>query len=203
MFIVDSETLNVSIDDNERIYNETDAVISSEITENLVNGEPESLINNLRNEFLVNGAPVAYITTENFESLVKGRPSAVVTTLYFELLVAVNKLTVNVTDILNVSIHENNQYKTINVTDTLGVDIHENHPEGLVNVWPLIIPRFQTYVLLYGQGWGFQTSTILVWNGVQLPTEFISPNLIGCKIPHELITPLGFLPVYVIDPNTD
>ena len=184
VLIVDTDTLNISLDDSV-VYGfnmgppATMAFVTEEHTEALVNGLPDGIVTDIFTEAFVNGLP-----------------DAIVTDVFVEVLVSVNRSTQVEPDNLDIELDETIT-KFISDYDTLDITIEDYQPGYLSDIHPNPLPLNQTFVLLYCIGFGFSNSSQIVFNGTPLTTTFVSSMELTAKVPVRLIQPLGQLEIYV------
>jgi hypothetical protein len=183
--ITDSDTLNIVLDDSgARLYTSppTSAIVTMEYHETMGNGNPN-----------------AVVTMEYHETMGNGDPGVFITLLYWETMVSVphfHQVEFDTLDV-NFSLEITKQY--LHDSDTLNISIEENSPSELIDIAPKVLPINQTFVLLYAFGFGFNSTSQIVFNGVILPTTFVNVGTITAKIPNSLIAPLGKVNVNVIN----
>ncbi len=228
--ITDSSSLSISISPTARITQLYDGALVSEpsnarITQ-LYDGALVSEPSNARITQLYDGALVsepsnARITqlydgalvsqpsnariTQLYDGALVSEPSnARITQLYVATLVCVNKfhlfdnLQVQLTETVSVQITINKYY--VSTSDSLTVQINDAQKPVLFAIYPNTLPEFQPNIILTVTGFGFNTNSIIVWNNINLITNYISPQELKGTLPPYDINILGEMPVYILNP---
>lgn len=148
--------------------------------------------------------PTARITQLYDGALVSEPSNARITQLYVATLVCVNKfhlfdnLQVQLTETVSVQITINKYY--VSTSDSLTVQINDAQKPVLFAIYPNTLPEFQPNIILTVTGFGFNTNSIIVWNNINLITNYISPQELKGTLPLYDINILGEMPVYILNP---
>jgi hypothetical protein len=148
--------------------------------------------------------PTARITQLYDGALVSEPSNARITQLYVSTLVCVNKfhlfdnLQVQLTETASVQITINKYY--VSTSDSLTVQINDVQKPVLFAIYPNTLPEFQPNIILTVTGFGFNTNSIIVWNNINLITNYISPQELKGALPPYDINILGEMPVYILNP---
>ena len=149
-------------------------------------------------------SPTARITQLYDGALVSEPSNARITQLYVATLVCVNKfhlfdnLQVQLTETVSVQITINKYY--VSTSDSLTVQINDAQKPVLFAIYPNTLPEFQPNIILTVTGFGFNTNSIIVWNNINLITNYISPQELKGTLPPYDINILGEMPVYILNP---
>jgi hypothetical protein len=143
--------------------------------------------------------PTARITQLYDGALVSEPSNARITQLYVATLVCVNKF--HLFDNLQVQLTETaiNKYY-VSTSDSLTVQINDVQKPVLFAIYPNTLPEFQPNIILTVTGFGFNTNSIIVWNNINLITNYISPQELKGALPPYDINILGEMPVYILNP---
>ena len=143
--------------------------------------------------------PTARITQLYDGALVSEPSNARITQLYVSTLVCVNKF--HLFDNLQVQLTETaiNKYY-VSTSDSLTVQINDVQKPVLFAIYPNTLPEFQPNIILTVTGFGFNTNSIIVWNNINLITNYISPQELKGALPPYDINILGEMPVYILNP---
>ena len=181
--ILDSDTLDIQISESSSLYGTTQ----------------HALITALYNEILVSEPSDARITSLYNETLVSEPSNTRITQLYNEILVALYRF--HLYDNCQIQIVEKSSItiKTQSL-DICSFQILDEHHPVLFAIYPNILPEFQPNVTLTCIGWGFLPTSIIVWNGINIPTIFISPEELQGILPSMDINMIGNVPVHILDP---
>ena len=181
--ILDSDTLDIQISESSSLYGTTQ----------------HALITALYNEILVSEPSDARITSLYNETLVSEPSNTRITQLYNEILVALYRF--HLYDNCQIQIVEKSSItiKTQSL-DICSFQILDEHHPVLFAIYPNILPEFQPNVTLTCVGWGFLPTSIIVCNGINIPTIFISPEELQGILPSMDINMIGNVPVHILDP---
>ena len=138
--------------------------------------------------------------TQLYDGALVSEPSnARITQLYVATLVCVNKF--HLFDNLQVQLTETaiNKYY-VSTSDSLTVQINDVQKPVLFAIYPNTLPEFQPNIILTVTGFGFNTNSIIVWNNINLITNYISPQELKGALPPYDINILGEMPVYILNP---
>jgi hypothetical protein len=189
--ITDSSSLSISINPTARITQLYDGA--------LVSQPSNARITQLYDGALVSEPSNARITQLYDGALVSEPSNARITQLYVSTLVCVNKF--HLFDNLQVQLTETaiNKYY-VSTSDSLTVQINDVQKPVLFAIYPNTLPEFQPNIILTVTGFGFNTNSIIVWNNINLITNYISPQELKGALPPYDINILGEMPVYILNP---
>jgi hypothetical protein len=206
--INDSSSLSISINPTARITQLYDGALVSQTSNaritQLYDGALVSQPSNAKITQLYDGALVSQPSnariTQLYDGALVSEPSnARITQLYVSTLVCVNKF--HLFDNLQVQLTETaiNKYY-VSTSDSLTVQINDVQKPVLFAIYPNTLPEFQPNIILTVTGFGFNTNSIIVWNNINLITNYISPQELKGALPPYDINILGEMPVYILNP---
>jgi hypothetical protein len=206
--ITDSSSLSISINPTARITQLYDGALVSQTSNaritQLYDGALVSQPSNAKITQLYDGALVSQPSnariTQLYDGALVSEPSnARITQLYVATLVCVNKF--HLFDNLQVQLTETaiNKYY-VSTSDSLTVQINDVQKPVLFAIYPNTLPEFQPNIILTVTGFGFNTNSIIVWNNINLITNYISPQELKGALPPYDINILGEMPVYILNP---
>jgi hypothetical protein len=206
--ITDSSSLSISINPTARITQLYDGALVSQTSNaritQLYDGALVSQPSNAKITQLYDGALVSQPSnariTQLYDGALVSEPSnARITQLYVSTLVCVNKF--HLFDNLQVQLTETaiNKYY-VSTSDSLTVQINDVQKPVLFAIYPNTLPEFQPNIILTVTGFGFNTNSIIVWNNINLITNYISPQELKGALPPYDINILGEMPVYILNP---
>jgi hypothetical protein len=189
------------------VYKTDSDILSVQITDSSslsISISPTARITQLYDGALVSEPSNARITQLYDGALVSEPSNARITQLYVATLVCVNKfhlfdnLQVQLTETVSVQITINKYY--VSTSDSLTVQINDAQKPVLFAIYPNTLPEFQPNIILTVTGFGFNTNSIIVWNNINLITNYISPQELKGTLPPYDINILGEMPVYILNP---
>ena len=184
------------------VYKTDSDILSVQITDSSslsISISPTARITQLYDGALVSEPSNARITQLYDGALVSEPSNARITQLYVATLVCVNKF--HLFDNLQVQLTETVSVTSpISTSDSLTVQIDDAQKPVLFAIYPNTLPEFQPNIILTVTGFGFNTNSIIVWNNINLITNYISPQELKGTLPPYDINILGEMPVYILNP---